>query len=284
MNEKILAEIDNLASCLRAARLGSLQDADDNLFDAQNSLAVLRTLIRMEMEPVEMKPNALIVGGSSGLGLELAKRLMETHQVTITGRKDPQIPGLPFIYADLKTLPTGVSNLRGAFPPGSAHFNLFVYAAGYFQEGHIDDLTDEEIIGMGNVGLIAPAVIMSWLLAHQGGLDGYIAITSTSGWTARELEPVYTGVKAGLGLMSKSFSLDPRIKKTLVAGPAGMKTPFWDGTDRDTAGMLDVTWVADEILKAFNDTTGDVASGGPFKYKFVKFARMPQRVIVEEII
>ena len=44
-----------------------------------------------------MSENILIIGGTSGLGLELAKQYCALgHKVFITGRKDPKIPDLQF--------------------------------------------------------------------------------------------------------------------------------------------------------------------------------------------
>ena len=45
-----------------------------------------------------MKKNILIVGGSSGLGHDLAKHyVQEGHVVFITGRHDPELSGATFI-------------------------------------------------------------------------------------------------------------------------------------------------------------------------------------------
>lgn len=111
------------------------------------------------------------------------------------------------------------------------------------------------------------------VLNHQKYLPGLIAVTSTSQWTPRLREPVYTAVKAGLGMFANSVSLDPAIGKTLVAAPAGMKTPFWKGTDKDTSDMLDPAWVADQILNLYNDD---------FKYKYARIMRGPSRVEIME--
>ena len=97
-------------------------------------------------------------------------------------------------------------------------------------------------------------------------------ITSSSQYTARELEPSYTMVKSGLGMLGASLSLDSTIGKVLVAAPSGMKTPFWK-KNKDTSEYLDPKWVAEQILDLWV---------GPFKYRFAKILRSPERVVIEE--
>ena len=127
-----------------------------------------------------------------------------------------------------------------------------------------------------SVGLTNAIYLTRQLLHEQDQLPEFIAITSTSQWTPRLYEPVYTAVKAGLGAYANSLSLDPRVKKTLVAGPAGMATNFWKDTDEkehDTSQMLDPDWVADRIIELTHEN---------YSYKFARILRGPARVEVQE--
>lgn len=218
-----------------------------------------------------MKPRTLIIGGSSGLGLEMARLLKADHDVTITGRKNPEEHDLQFISLELgsESLSSDLDALVSSLP----QVDLLIYAAGFFQEGTITDLSDEDIEKMNRVGVLAPALLLRRLLKNQEKLPGLIAITSTSQWTPRLLEPMYTAVKAGLGMLANSLSLDERIGKVMVLGPAGMRTRFWEADGRDTSDMLDPVWVAQEALVAWN---------GDFKYKFVRALRNPARIQVVE--
>lgn len=227
------------------------------------------------------KPTALIIGGSSGLGLELGHLLSATHQVFVTGRRNPKQSHLEFIRFELddydeKLLDTSlegrVSALIGI---GSVleHVDLFIYAAGFLQEGRIYDVPLQNFDKMIRVGLLAPALLIQRVLFYQDHLPGFIAITSTSQWTPRPLEPMYTAVKAGLGMFANSLALDPKVGKTLVAGPAGMATRFWENNPRDTSKMLDPKWVAEQIMQLYADN---------FKYKFARIMRDPPRVEVVE--
>jgi short-subunit dehydrogenase len=216
--------------------------------------------------------NCLIIGGSSGLGLSLANKLADHYHVIVTGRRDPGQDNIQFETLDLSGS-TGLQDRVDQLVKGLPDLDLLVYAAGFYQEGTITELSVDQIHEMLNVGLAAALFVTRSVLAKQGELDGFIAITSTSQWTPRLLEPVYTAVKAGLGAFANSLSLDPRVKKTLVAGPAGMATKFWEGTSKDTSDMLDPDWVADETLKLFD---------GTFSYKYARILRSPARVELQE--
>ena len=215
------------------------------------------------------KPNALIFGGSSGLGLELGIQLSKHYQVIVTGRRDPQNEHVSFREFDV---PWDIAVARTYFEvllQRLPRVQLLIYAAGYYQEGSISQLSDAEILEMVNVGIVVPAMLLRRILGTQGELSGFIAITSTSQWTPRNYEPVYTAAKAGLGMLANSLALDERVGKVLVAGPAGMQTRFWEGTGRDTSTMLDPKWVAEQILDAYE---------GDFQYKFIRILRDPSRV------
>ena len=221
------------------------------------------------------KPHALIVGGSSGLGLALAKKLHGSYQVTITGRQDPKVDSLHFIpldiTSDIEKLSTDLERVVKAAPT----WHLVVYAAGYFQDGRLTELDQKEVLTMYSVGLLAPTLLLQQILHKQTKLPELIAITSTSQWTPREYEPIYTATKAGLGMLANSLSLDTAaVDKVLVAGPSGMQTSFWAADGRDTSAMLDPDWVAAQILES---------TVGEFRYKFIKILREPPRVEEMEV-
>ncbi len=219
--------------------------------------------------------NCLIIGGTSGLGLSLAHSLQKTYDVYVTGRRDFNEDGVHFLPLDLSAtegLTERVQTLVDKLPK----IDLLVYAAGFFQEGTVTDVDEQEIATMMNVGLNGALYVVRDVLKKQDWLGEFVAITSTSQWTPRLYEPVYTAVKAGLGAFANSLSLDKRVKKTLVAGPSGMATDFWKGADpvaHDTTKMLSPDWVAETI----NDIRTE-----SYVYKFVRILREPSRVEVVE--
>src|SRR3989344_1280106 len=194
---------------------------------------------------------ALVVGGTSGLGLEMAKLLLERGDVIVTGRKNPEIAGLTFHRWDMAITTDGLLEQvvqMGRLFIGGPPIDLLIWAAGFYQKGTLGELSTEDILRMNNLGLLAPAIFLKNIIQKQTLLPGFIAITSTSQWTPRKEEPLYTAVKAGLGMLANSLSFDPALGKVLVAAPAGMKTKFWGNALRETNDMLDPRWVAEVIL------------------------------------
>ena len=165
------------------------------------------------------KKKALVVGGTSGLGLELAKLLRPRYDIVVTGRSASKCPlYFDFLKLNLDIEVNFTEKLR-SYPK----FDLVVIAAGFFQKGKLLDLSTNEIINMSMVGFISPTLLIHSILRRQSQISDLIVITSTSQWTPRPEEPVYTGVKAGIAMVAKSLSLDPAFGKVIVAAPAGMK-------------------------------------------------------------
>lgn len=208
----------------------------------------------------------LIVGGTKGLGLEMAKQARDRgDHVIITGRDRPEEPGFEFRFLELgrSLLDTRIALLVQDLPP----IDTFVYAAGFFQRGVIGDLSDEEIMKMMRIGLHAPMFLLRDLLRKQGKLGGFVAVTSTSARYPRVDEPVYAAAKAGLAHFAESVAAtkvvgdqqfcDTALGKVLHLAPSGMKTPFWEDTDMDTSTMLDpadvarVGWQQYELAERF---------------------------------
>ncbi|HEX5448186.1 MAG TPA: SDR family oxidoreductase [Candidatus Saccharimonadales bacterium] len=213
--------------------------------------------------------SVLIVGGSSGLGLALAKEFADSgEKVIVTGRTKPDVSFVEFKKLDLAQddLPKIIKNFVKELPK----INTLLFSAGFYQSGRVTDLTSQQIDQMVQVAGTSLIYFMRELLAKQDSLDELITITSTSQWTPRQLEPIYNFAKAGIGQFSNAMAEDGRVGKVLVAGPSAMRTKFWDGVKRDDFDkMLDKEWVAGQIVKA---RTGD------YKYKFIKLLRQPARV------
>lgn len=223
-----------------------------------------------------MKKNILIIGGTSGVGLELAQHYVtDGHTVCITGRRNPNLEGAQFeqlsISANAEQLSSDIDTVLTQFEG----INTLIYAAGFRQRGLIDELSDDAIKQMLNVGLLAPTLLVQRLKNKLATPLKVMLITSSSQYTARKLEPVYCAVKSGLGMFGESLVKDSQIGKVLVAAPSGIDTAFWHGSDEDNRTMLDATWVCDKIVEL---------SSGVFKYKYAKILRNPARVEIQETL
>lgn len=215
----------------------------------------------------------LIIGGSSGLGLGVAKWFAgHGDSVIVTGRTAPEEKALDFRKFDLtqKDLPSAVSRFVDKLP----RIDCLVYAAGFYQEGLITDLTEEDIENMLDVCGRGMIYLVRAIMAKQNELEQLIVVTSSTQYKPQRLEPVYSFTKAGQGHFANSISEDGRVKRVLVISPSGTKTPFWRGKKHpDYDNFLDPEWVTDKIVEA---------QEGQYRYKFVKIYRMPARVEVVE--
>lgn len=213
----------------------------------------------------------LIVGGTSGIGLNLARRFLEDDpKVVVAGRRTPD--SLSVVPLDIDHTFRFIDDLDYIVKTYSP-FETVVYNPGFRQMGRIDELSDDDIIKMGNVGFTACALLMSRVMRAQESLPLLVAVTSTSEFTPRERESVYSGTKRGLGGFVRSLSRDERIRKTLVVAPAGTKTAFWFGSDQDTSSYLEASWVADQIKTLLADE---------YRFRYAHILRDPPRVDIVE--
>ncbi len=215
----------------------------------------------------------LIVGGTSGIGLQIAKRLAANgDEVIVTGRHDPNESKLKYHKFDLSEpdLANRIDSLVGKLP----EIDSLIYAAGFYRGGLITDLTDdqiEEVIAVIVRGLI---YFCKYLLDKQGKLDELVAITSSATWKLQRLEPVYAAMKAAEGHFANTVAEDGRIAKVLVAAPSGTKSEFWrDDTHPEIETFLEPEWVAEQIIETRKDD---------YKYRWFKMFRNPPRSEIAE--
>lgn len=209
-----------------------------------------------------------IIGGTSGLGLELAQYYASDNaRVHVVGRTNPHIGKLSFSPINLAAECTYELE---RFVENNPKPDILIWTAGFYQEGHIGDLKYSDIIKMTMIGITNFGILMNNIMRIHGELTTLVTITSTSAYMAREFEPVYAGVKAGLVHMSESLSLDPHIQKTLTVAPSGMATPFWKTQPgKDISTMLNPTWVAEQIIEQLKED---------YSFRSIKILREPNRI------
>lgn len=202
------------------------------------------------------QPCAVIIGGTSGLGEQLAGCLNDSHRVICTGRqsrfRSGEGPG-EFFRLDLTPQSehvgwrTLLDNQYRRLLRYVGQIDLLVFAAGFYQEKPLEELTDEQIMAQYHVGPLSYQLLVRRILKQQESLIGHIVITSTSALKARLNESGYCASKAALNQVARCVGLSPKVGKTLIVAPGGMNTGFYRNSDRDTSNFLDPADVADLI-------------------------------------
>lgn len=205
--------------------------------------------------------NTLIVGGSSGLGLEIAKIYSQHGPVIVTGRKNPGIPGVEFHRLDL-TEPEQPKRIDN-FIHQLVQVDTMVFSAGLYIDGSITDLTEQNIEDTLDISARGLIYFTKSILQKQGKLGQLVTITSMSQWTPTPTKPVYNFVKAGMGIFSNALAKDGRIGKVLVVGPSTM------ADEADNPKYAAKKWVAEQIEKISRES---------FSYKCVRILNNPVRI------
>ena len=199
----------------------------------------------------------IILGGTSGLGLEMAKQLRERgERVLVLGKThNPQKHGEGFpldVYYSDQVEP---ASARIEQILNGDDIDQFVWAAGYGWRGNFEDQPSVRSMAEVNFSGALPLVQWAWCkMSTQNRKSVLTIIGSTSSVKARSDEAVYVATKhaqAGLGMQADEQKLPVRVALFL---PGAMKTPFWNGRDLPADYMFfnDPAKIAAHIINAID--------------------------------
>jgi uncharacterized oxidoreductase len=211
----------------------------------------------------------LITGGTSGLGLEFATRLIELgNTVIITGRDEAKLSQTKKLLPGVHTFKSDVSNAEAIsqlFKQVTQQFpelNILINNAGEMRRLNLlDPAIDQENVNREiAINLSGPIRMVQEFLPHlqQKPSAAIINVTSGLALVPFPLSPVYSASKAGLRAYTRSLRV--QLKKTnikvfeLVA--PGAKTPLGDKfeNDVDSKSLMDpVKLIAIAIKGIKND-------------------------------
>jgi uncharacterized protein len=167
---------------------------------------------------------AIVVGASSGLGLELA-RLLEAGGRVVVGVSRH---GETTIRGDASKRDTALRALAAADARGTA--DLLINCAGTGIYGPAGSYSDEAIAAVIDANLVA-TVVFCELFAPRFMTDGgtIVNVLSTAALTGKPHETVYCAAKWGARGYSEALRAEAKGTKLRVmsAAPGGMNTPFW---------------------------------------------------------
>jgi NAD(P)-dependent dehydrogenase (short-subunit alcohol dehydrogenase family) len=192
-----------------------------------------------------MKKTALFIGGTKGLGLELARRAYaDGWGVTIAGRS--ALECLLVTSDCAKPFPLDLEADRIEIPPDQGPFDLIAWVAGIYQEGSFIDLVPSEMVRLTRAHLTGPISAITELLRRNRRREKpchLVVIGSTSSYVSRVDESYYDALKAAKAQLARALGKElPRDlpgSRVLLACPGGMATPFWEGRGRDTSRFMD---------------------------------------------
>ena len=183
----------------------------------------------------------LITGGTSGMGLELAKQLLERDRrntVIITGRSEEKLesaqralPGVHAFRSDVGD-PAAIASLRddvlGQFPALDTLINNagIMRVQKFNQDQEMEDITREiEVCFVGPVRMIQQ--FMPHLKTRKGAL--LINVSSGAALIPFPISPVYSAAKAALHSFTESLRVQMKFTGVTVVEliPPGVETPLF---------------------------------------------------------
>ena len=187
------------------------------------------------------KKTILITGGTSGIGMELARQLLQRHNtVIVTGRDAVKLDsaqrnmsGLHAFQSDASD-PVAIAKLYDDVLARFPDLDVLVNNAGIMRNLNMNarrGLTDvtREI----QVNLSGPLMMVQQFLPHLKTREGALIVNVTSGlaFIPMAMSPVYCATKAAL----HSFTLSLRVQlegtgvSVVELAPPGVETPLFRG-------------------------------------------------------
>ena len=187
---------------------------------------------------------AIVVGASSGLGLETA-RLLEASGRSVVGVSRR---GGTTIRGDASKRDTALRALEAAEARGTV--DLLVNCAGagiYGPAGSYDDAAITSLIEANLMATIVFCEVMAPRFKIAGGT--IVNVLSSAALTGKANETVYCAAKWGARGYSEALRAESKGTKLRVmsVAPGGMNTPFWPDA---RPGFMDPRAVAEVIVDA----------------------------------
>lgn len=154
----------------------------------------------------------MLSGGSSGLGLAMAKRLhADGHTVHVLSRKAPDLAGILHHPADLADIPAALAAFAEAMQQMGGGIDVLINNAGILRFENAHEATVASANEQLAVNLVAPihlaaAAITAMLTQESGGQ--ILNIASVAGLKATPKLAVYSASKAGLIAYTKSIAAE----------------------------------------------------------------------------
>jgi uncharacterized oxidoreductase len=191
---------------------------------------------------MELQNNTiLITGGTSGLGFEFAKKLLELgNTVIVTGRDTAKLEsakkklvGLYTFQSDVSD-PTDIANLYQKVIAQFPKLNILINNAGEMRRMSLHDTSIDlkDVTREIETNLMGPIRMVQAFLPHLKQQDSAVILNVTSGLALipYPISPIYGATKSGLRSYTKSLRVqmkNTKVKVFELVAPAA-KTPLND--------------------------------------------------------
>lgn len=218
----------------------------------------------------------LITGGSSGIGFEMARRLLELgNKVIITGRDlekleeaQKKLPDLHIFQSDVND-PESIKKLYVDVTSNHPDLNFLINNAGIMRKlSMLDDSLDLDNINREVVtNLSGPIRMVKQFLPHLMKQKSATILNVSSGlaFIPYPLSPIYSATKAGM----HSFTMALRVQlrntniKVIELAPPGTDTPLNNVFDqKDTGGsLMNLEKMVDVVIKGLKNDKLEIKPG-----------------------
>ncbi len=205
----------------------------------------------------------MIVGGSSGLGLELAKVYGKNgFQIILVGRSGNKLEqavnmlnllevSAVRIYSSDVTSLENVKSLADRIIADHGTIDRLINCAGIGHFGPIEELTDGQVNEMMSVNFFGTFYMTQVFKPFIN--ERVINIISTAGLRGKKNESAYCASKFAVRGLTESLQVEWKDDKVDVTGVymGGMNTPFWDHNNfvADKSRLKDPSDVAKTIFE-----------------------------------
>jgi len=227
---------------------------------------------------MELKNNTiLITGGTSGFGLEFAKRLLELGNTVIVTGRDPvklasarkNLAGLQTYQSDVSD-PNAIADLYAKVIAQFPKLNILINNAGEMRKMSLHDTS----IGLVDItreietNLMGPIRMVQAFLPHLKQMKSAAILNVTSGLALVPfpITPIYGATKSGLRSYTKSLRVqlkNTKIKVFELVAPAA-KTPLNDqfiGMEGFEGKLMDPVELVDTALKGLEKDKYEIYPG-----------------------